>query len=83
MLIGHSNCLLAQAPAQAPAPVLAQAFAPAPGLAQRSLCPGGSLPTAWNCTHLDQPFEFDLASYNEAAPLAKREKWVPVLKIRE
>ena len=55
-------------------PVQASAFVPAPGPVQAPLCPGGRLPTAWNCTHLGQPYEFDLDSYSEAAPLANREQ---------
>ena len=70
----YRPCLPLQAPAPAPVPALAPAFAPAPGPAQIPWCPGGFIPVAWNCTHLEQPFLFDAASYLQAAPLAAREK---------
>ena len=76
----YHPCLPLQAPAPAPVPALvpvpalAPAFAPAPGPAQIPWCPGGIVPVAWNCTHLNQPFLFDAASYLQAAPLAAREK---------
>ena len=67
-------CWPSQAPTPALTPVLAPALAPAPGPAQLPWCPGSAVPVAWNCTHLDQPFLFDAASYLQAAPLAAKEK---------